>query len=189
MRGNGPLPTDRLISFSKIVVGVWLGGCTLLFCVGTWHWPLVNDAALLHYVSFLIDHGLKPYRDILDPNIAGSYLVDWTVIHTLGAGALGSRLYDLLLLLMAGVAMLAIGWRRSRFVAFYVACLFALFHGRDGMAQIGQRDLAVAVGLLAAIAFATVLSRRASVSLALGFGFAIGLATTIKPYALWGCCF
>jgi hypothetical protein len=168
----------------KIVVGVFLVACTLTFGIRTINWPLVGDASLIHYVVFLIDHGLRPYRDILDPNMPGSYLIDWTVIHTLGACALGSRLYDLLLLLSAGLAMSVIAWRRSRFAALYAACLFALFHSRDGMMQIGQRDLAVAVGLLWAIAFATLLLRRDRLRWAIALGFTIGSITMIKPYGL-----
>lgn len=168
----------------KMVVGVFLVGCTLIFFVRTMNWPLVNDASLIHYITFLIDHGLSPYRDILDPNMPGSYLLDWTVMHTFGAGARGARIYDLLLLASAGAAMAAISWRRSRFAALYAACLLALFHGRDGMMQMGQRDLAVAVGLLWAIAFAALLLRRDRLVWAFALGVTIGSITTIKPYGL-----
>jgi 4-amino-4-deoxy-L-arabinose transferase-like glycosyltransferase len=166
-------------------MAIWLLCCTIIFCVATVNWPLVNDASLIHYVSFLIQHGFRPYREIVDPNMPGSYLIDWIVIHTLGGGARGSRLYDFLLLFLAAVAMLTIAWRRSRFAGLYAACLFALFHGRDGMAQVGQRDLAVAVGLLGTIAFASLLARRGNLLWALGFGLTVGAATTIKPYALF----
>jgi hypothetical protein len=185
---RGALADDKLssnvASNVKRAVGIFLVACTLIFCIRTMNWPLVGDASLLHYVAFLIDHGFRPYRDILDPNMPGSYLIDWTVIHTLGAGALGSRLYDLLLLLFAGLAMTVIAWRRSRFAALYAACLFALFHGRDGMMQVGQRDLAVAVGLLWAIAFAALLHRQDQLRWAFGLGLTIGSITTIKPYGL-----
>src|ERR1700733_12158037 len=136
---RGTLADNKLSSNVKRAVGIFLFACTLTFCIRTMNWPLVGDASLIHYVAFLIDHGFKPYRDILDLNMPGSYLIDWMVIHILGAGALGSRLYDLLLLLFAGLAMSVIAWRRSRFAALYAACLFALFHGRDGMMQVGQR--------------------------------------------------
>jgi hypothetical protein len=177
-----PLRDD--LSLAEIGLGIWLIGCTFAFCVGTLNWPLVNDAALIHYISFLMSHGLKPYNDIPDPNMPGTYLIDWAVIRFLGADAIGSRLYDLLLLGLMASAMLVIAWRRSRFAAVYAACVFALFHGRDGMMQLAQRDLAVAVGLLGAIAFATLLSRRDRLLWAVSFGLVVGGTTTIKPFAI-----
>ena len=166
------------------VVLAWLLLWTLIFFRATRDWPLVNDAALMHYVSFLMDHGLRPYRDILDPNLPGSYLLDWTVIHTLGAGAAASRVYDELLLAVTAGSMLLIGWRRSKVVSLCAGCLFALFHGRDGMAQTGQRDLALAAALMLAIALALQISRHRSIAAAVGFGIVTGSAMTIKPYAL-----
>jgi hypothetical protein len=184
MKDKHPFSVDEYTWRVKAAIGIWLAGCVVVFVVRSMNWPLVNDAALIHYVAFLMDHGFKPYRDIVDPNMPGSYLIDWTVIHTLGAGARGSRLYDLLLMLAAAAAMFATTQRRSWFAGFYAACLFALFHGRDGMAQISQRDLSIAVVLLVAIAFAAALVRQERIRWALGLGLTIGAATTIKPYAL-----
>jgi hypothetical protein len=175
---------SNVMSNGKFAVGFFLVACTLTFCIRTMNWPLVADASIMHYTAFLIAHGFRPYRDILDPNMMGTYLIDWMVTHTLGAGALGSRLYDLLLLLSAGLAMTVIAWHRSRFAALYAACLFALFHSRDGMLQVGQRDLAIAAGLLWAIAFAALLLRRDRLHWAFALGFTIGSIATIKPNGL-----
>jgi hypothetical protein len=177
-------PSSLPFAVVETLIGFWLIGCVAVFCIETLHWPLVNDAALIHYISFLMNHGLKPYRDILDPNMPGTYCIDWLVIHVFGGDAIGARLYDLLLLSLAAIAMFVIAWRKSKFAALNAACLFILFHGRDGMMQTGQRDLAIAVLLLAAIALATQLSSRSQLSTALCLGLVIGIATTIKPFAL-----
>jgi hypothetical protein len=179
-------PRPFLFSFSAVeaAIGIWLIGCVTVFCIRTLHWPLVNDAALIHYVSFLMNHGMRPYSDILDPNMPGTYFIDWIVIHVFGADAMGLRLYDFLLLGLSAAAMFVISWHKSKFAALNAACLFILFHGRDGMLQTGQRDLALAALLLMAIAFATLLISRGHLLSALCLGLVVGFAATIKPFAL-----
>ena len=76
-----------------------------LFCaVGwSWRWPLVGDASLMHYVIFLMSKGLRPYQDIVDINLPGSYLFEASAMHLLGWGALAWRIYDLFLLAAIGL--------------------------------------------------------------------------------------
>ena len=118
----------------------------------TRNWQLVSDAALIRYATFLLSNGFAPYRQLTDINLPGSYLLDWAALHLFGAGRFGLRLYDLSLLVAAGAAMVIIAPRKQRSDALCAACLFALFHGRDGATQLGQRDLAIAALLLVAIA-------------------------------------
>src|SRR5258708_26275788 len=82
---------------SKLIMCCSLTLCTLLFALWTWHWPLVGDAALMHYTAFLADHGMVPYRDLLEMNAPGAWVPDWLVMHTLGGGARAWRVYDPLL--------------------------------------------------------------------------------------------
>ena len=78
--------------------------CLLLsLCVGffvwrTWHWSLVNDAPQISYLCFLMEHGMAPYRDIIEMNMPGTYLVHLSVMHMLGGGAMAWRIFDLMLL-------------------------------------------------------------------------------------------
>ncbi len=106
-----------------------------------WHWPLVGDASLIHYAVFLLEHGMRPYRDVVDINLPGSYLFESAAMHLLGTGALAWRFYDLLLLSSLGVA----SWFMSRNlrVAVLTGSLYALIHMQDGIAQSGQRDLLI----------------------------------------------
>src|ERR1700691_5514090 len=109
-----------------------LGILTILLVVDTLHWPLVGDAALMHYGAFLLDHGFAPYRQIIDMNMPGSLLVDWTVIHTLGPGALAWRLFDFALIGVAAAAMSSIAWPHDRVSGIFAVVFFFTLHVHDG---------------------------------------------------------
>jgi len=173
----------------------------LLFVAWSWHWPLVGDASLIHYIAFLIERGWAPYRDLGDMNMPGSFLIELAAMHVFGYGDLAWRIFDFTLLGCAAAAFFVITRRAemdrgsARLAGLFAACLFALVHGRDGFAQGGQRDLTMAVCLVAATAFLFVAVRRcgprsatrktAGISwAAAGFGLLSGVALTIKPTAV-----
>ncbi len=150
--------------------------CVLGFVAASWHWPLVGDAALLHFVVFLADHGFTPYRDIPDLNLPGALAAEAAVMHLLGPGSLAWRVYDFALLAVIG----AVAWalcRPSRLAALFAAGVFALIHGRDGLIQTGQRDLLMAALLAPACAL---LLRPGRVPWLLA-GLCLGAACTVKP--------
>jgi len=166
------------------------------FVISTIHWPLVGDASLMHYVAFLMDHHRVPYREIADMNFPASYLPDWTVEHLFGTSALSWRLYDLGLLGLAVAAMAVIARPSGWFPAAWAGCLFALIHGRDGLNQVGQRDLTAGVLLLTGTAWLLWGTRRPEATRqrtdkgeahkeriwpAGLFGACAGLAAMIKP--------
>ena len=76
------------------------------------------------------------------------------------------------------------GSNHGRLAALFSASLFLLIHGRDGLAEGGQRDLTMAVLLLAATAFLFMAVRKSSSWSAATFGLLSGIALTIKPTAL-----
>ena len=137
--------------------------------------------SLMHYIVFLMDHGLAPYREIADMNFPGAYLPDWTVVHLFGGSALVWRLYDFLLLAVATAGMAVISRRSGWFPAVWAGCLFALIHGRDGLNQVGQRDLTAGVLLLTGTACLFWGMRRERAWPAGVFGVCAGAATMIKP--------
>lgn len=163
------------------VLMIVLAASVCWFVVKTIHWPLTGDASLMHYVSFLMDHGRAPYRDIGDINLPVSYAPAWVVSHLFGAGSLPWRIYDFALLLVAGIAMYFIAKPYGVFPAVWAGSLFALIHGRDGLLQVGQRDLLVAVLLVVGVALLFCARRREHHWLAVGFGGCVGFATMIKP--------
>ena len=171
------------------VLCVWLACCVLIFVTATWSWPLTGDASLMHYVVFLMRHGMEPYRDLSDMNLPGSYMVESSVMAVLGAGSMGWRLYDFLLLAVSSVSLLVILRPKGLLAGTLAAALFALIHGRDGALMAGERDLAATALLLAAVAMLFLLFRRGAGSrvarvLSLLIGLTAGMALTIKPTLL-----
>ena len=158
-------------------------GCVVYAAVTSLRWPLVGDAALMHYVVFLQGRGLVPYRDIVDINLPGTYLFEGLGMRLLGGGALAWRVYDLLLLVAAGWAMVLLDGRRQWAAGLLAAGMFALIHLQDGMAQTGQRDLLIAVLLLWSYValFAALRVARHGAWLAGISAFLIGTTLTIKP--------
>jgi hypothetical protein len=155
-----------------------------VFLIDTRRWPLVNDPAQIDYACFMVDHGMSPYRDLVEMNMPGIYLVNGSVMHTLGTSGAAWRVFDLLLMALAGAAMIAIALPYDWLAGVFAATLFALVHGRDGPAQTGQRDLIIAVLLLCAFAFLFRALRQHRPVWLLGFGICAAAAATIKPQAL-----
>ncbi len=191
---------ERGIGWQQVRTVGALGGTLVLFlCVGllfwtTRRWPLVNDAALMHYVVFLMGRGLAPYREISDYNLPGAYVPEWLSMR-LADGlhlpvAVMWRGMDALVELLALSAMVAIAGRRRWFAGVFAGSLLALYHGRDGTEHAGQRDLWLTMLLVWAVAALFGAMRSADVKkaarLAGLFGLLVGAACTVKPLgAAW----
>src|SRR5580693_244816 len=61
---NYPSHQDNWSRF-KILICLYFIVCVGWFAVRTAHWKQVNDPAQLHYLCFLMDHGMAPYRDLV----------------------------------------------------------------------------------------------------------------------------
>ena len=165
----------------RLVLTLYFVACVGFFVLRTVHWKQVNDPAQLHYLCFLMDHGMAPYRDLLEINMPGIYLVNWSVMHTLGGGSVAWRIFDLALIGIGAWAMIAIAWPYDWLAGLFGATLFILFHGRDGAGQQGQRDFIIAVLLLGAYAFLFHAFRDRRQWPMFAFGLCAGIAATIKP--------
>jgi hypothetical protein len=177
-------PATRLVLYGSSCI---LALCVLIFTVNTIHWPLAGDASLMHYVVFLMEHGKAPYRDIADINFPGSYLIDYTVMYTLGGGSLAWRCFDLLLLLFSTLAMIAIARPYGWFAGIFAGSLLTTIHGADGIYQLGQRDLVIAALLLIGYAALFQATRNQFAMWMMIFGLCSGIATMIKPtFVLFG---
>ena len=130
----------------------------------------------------------------------GTYFVEWAVTGLFGYGALPWRLFDLALLavLAASAVPLLRGadaqntHPRPRldpaFGVIWAACVFALLHARDGIAELGQRDLLM-TALLSLAGALLMLGMRCprrglSVAAFAGFGLFVSAAATVEPPAI-----
>ena len=180
----------------RIALAAGLTVSALLFFLCSWRWPLVGDSALIHYIGFLIQRHWAPYRQLGDMNMPGSYLIEIAAMHLFGMGALAWRLFDFTLLGIATAAFFlltanlggppfpASSERVGSLAALFASSLFILIHGRDGLSEGGQRDLTMAVCLLAATAFLFLAVRKRKLWPAAAFGLLSGIASTIKPTTL-----
>jgi hypothetical protein len=180
---DNPLRQDNWSRF-KILICLYFIVCVGWFAFRTAHWKQVNDPAQLHYLCFLMDHGMAPYRDLLEINMPGIYLVNWSVMHSLGGGSAAWRIFDFTLMGLAAGAMIAIAWPYEWLAGVFGATLFILFHGRDGAGQEGQRDFIIAVLLLCSYALLFECFRSRRTWLMFAFGLCAGVASTIKPMPL-----
>ena len=124
--------TTPIPKIVRTVLFLWLAVCLGVFVVRSIHWPQVNDPAQVSYLCFLMDHGFVLYRYLIEMNLPGIYLTNWSVAHLFGAGPLPWRLFDLSLIFAAGVAMICIARIYDWLYGFFAAALFALLHGQDG---------------------------------------------------------
>jgi hypothetical protein len=175
---------DRSWPALRFAICAVLVASVAVFVTRTFHWRLVNDAAQIDYACFLMDHGMAPYKDIVELNMPGIYMVNWGVMHTLGGGARAWRVFDYSLLALAALAMAWIAQPYGWLGGAFGGALFALFHGRDGPAQAGQRDLIIAVLLLFAYAFLFDALRRERNWPMFFFGVCLASAAAIKPVVL-----
>lgn len=173
------------LSWFKSFVSAVLCICCAILAIRTLHWPVISDASFMHYVIFLMHHGMTPYRDIIDINMPGTYLIEEIAVRVFGNGPLGWRFFDFTLILLAALAMIWIARPSGIFAGFVAGTLFALIHWSGGTAQLGQRDLVVAV--FRPLAYAAIFSalRTGSWPLTGLSGFCFGCAATVKPQAVF----
>ena len=190
--------SPRAIAWLRWITLASLAVSVVLCAVLTRHWRVVNDAAQLDYVVFMIDHGWAPYRQIFEMNQPGIYLVNWTVRHTLGKSDLAWRVFDGSLMALLTVAMIVVcrraipedqglpkqAMQADWFFGFFGGVLFALYHLRDGAGQMGQRDLIIGVLMVCAYAFMFEALRRRDWRLMFGVGFCAVASGTMKPTPL-----
>ena len=145
------------------------------------HWPLMLDSPIMHYVNFMMDHGLKPYQDITDNNMPGSYLTERWAMHLFGAGDLGWRIYEFFLLGVLTLATIVIARPYDWLAGLYAGGIFLILHGAEGPGYAVEREEVMTVLILVGYAFLFAAIRRQKPWLMLPFGFLLSLAGSIKP--------
>jgi len=178
--GIGSLP-EHIAAVLRIVLMAILA-ISVAYCARkSLHWPMVVDSPIMHYVNFLMDHGMRPYREITDNNMPGAYLTERWAMQIFGGGDLGWRIYDFFLLGTMTAAMTVIGWPYDRLAGIYAGGLFSLMHLSEGAWFAGEREEVMAAMLLAGCASLFVSVRWRRPWLTGVFGFLAALAGSIKP--------
>jgi hypothetical protein len=179
-RGSANPAALRMMQFSAAILFV---ATTVALLIGR-KWQLVHDSPLMHYVVFLMDHGFAPYRDIVDMNMPGSYIIERAVIHTLGEGITAWYAWDVMTGIAAVAASCWIAGAGRRYAGMTAALLAYLYHLQDGAANLGQRDWIVAVLLLIAFGCMFEMLRKQRPIWMSGFALCCGTAFTIKPVVI-----
>ena len=157
--------------------------CVLAAIIWSRRWPLFHDAAIMHYVVFLMDHGWRPYVDIVDINMPGSYMVEWFAVHTFGLGSVAWRLFDLATMAVVLISAVLIASKQDRLAGLLGGMAILLFHLSNGPADVGERDWNLMVFLLAGFAVYVLALRRRQPRLFFVFAALSGFAAAIKPPA------
>ncbi len=147
-------------------------------------WPLIHDAPIMHYIAWRVAHGAVPYRDILDMNLPGVYVIHMLVLTLFGDSDLGWRLFDLFWLAITNGFLWSLCYPKGRSWAVVALLSYSTFHLSSGAPGMGQRDylefLFLAAGAYLAV---RALDMRLERRLLFASGIAFGCAMSIKPFA------
>ena len=132
--------TRSSLDIFRFAMAALLAAVALAVVVLTWHWPLVWDAQVFHYIHFLIDNGFAPYRDIPDINMPGVYVLEGWAMQFFGGSDLAWRIYDFTLLGVLTLAMVVVTLPYDWLAGLFAGVVFALLHANDGPWNSVERD-------------------------------------------------
>lgn len=178
----GLMGRAQLSAIRLALAGVLVAGAAVMVAF-TYHWPLVWDSQVLHYIRFLMDSGFAPYREIADINMPGAYIIEGWAMHVFGGGDLAWRIFDFTLLGALTGAMIVVALPYDWLAGLFAGVMFALVHTSNGPWNSVERDEVMTVLIMLGYAFLFEGVRRRRPWLLLAFGLAVGLAGTVKPTA------
>lgn len=161
-----------------------MGWAVMVGVLAVWslRWRPWHDAAFVQYVSWLIDRGYRPYADVFDIQLPGTYLVYVAGQRIFGLGDLGFATFNLCWLGLTCVAV----WRcirtLGRLPAIIAVLMLATLYLLGAPRQTMQRDWLMVLPI--AVAFAEVFHPKPVWARTTWAGVMIGFATLIKPQAI-----
>ncbi len=171
----------QIIHLASIVLAL---GALTYYVILSWRWTIVWDTSVMHYVNFLIDHGFRPYRDISDSNLPGTYLTDRWAMAVFGKGDLAWRLYDFFLSALTILSFIIIAAPYDWAAGLLAGAVFCLAHGSEGPNSAVEREQIMTALLAVSLAASFLSVRRRLPWVQIVFGAALGFAITIKPTCL-----
>lgn len=176
---------QALNAVSKLfwVASIVLCVITFVFAVQSLDWPLLWDAARVHYVSMIIADGGAPYRDVFDTDLPGTYLLHLLILKTIGGGDFAWRLFDFACLICINGLVFLYCRKFGVLSSLLAVCLFSAFHLYNGPLYMGQRDYYLVFFIISGMWFAAryVENGFRLHNFALS-GFILGAGCTIKPH-------
>ncbi len=171
-------PATRILRALTLLVFV---AATAFYITFSIHWRMMIDTPVMHYVIFLIHHGLRPYVDITDNNMPGAYLTEAAAMRLFGPGDLAWRLYEFTLLGLMTACLAFLAKRVDWIAGLLAAGVFLALHASEGPQMAAERELVVTVLLLLACAALTYSLEQGIPAAMLVTGLAGALAASIKP--------
>ena len=175
------LPPNRILTFARwatLLVFLLAAVCWIAF---SFRWRMAVDTPVMHYVVFLLHHGLKPYSEITDNNMPGAYLTEAAAMAIFGGSDLAWRVYEFFLVALLSASAVVITHRRDGAAGIFAGGMFLVLHAAEGPQLAVERDLVIGVLLMAACALLFTSVDRNWPALSLPFGLAAGVAAGIKP--------
>lgn len=171
----------RLVRSLRFFTVFLFAACGLFYIVLSWRWRLMVDASIMHYVVFLLRHGLRPYAEISDNNMPGAYFVEAAGMSLFGLSDLGWRLFEFCVLGSLAASLILLARRWDAMAGVFAGGMFVVLHSAEGPQYAAERELTLTLLLVLAYLalFRAVESRR--YALMLPFGVLAGLASSIKP--------
>ena len=160
---------------------VCLTATAIYYVFRSWNWALMVDSPIMHYVVFLIHHGLKPYKDISDNNMPGAYIAEAAAMRLFGTSDLAWRVYEFFLLAVLTLAMTIIAATEDWVAGIFAGGTFLALHAAEGPRFAVEREEVIAVLLMLGCAAMFTAVRRQRPPLLLLMGLAGGIAFSIKP--------
>jgi len=141
-----PQPQSASLSLMNITsilfwcLSIALIAFTVVLILQSLDWKMINDPPYIHYIAWMMSKGAVPYRDVFDVNFPGTYLLHLFIIKVFGTGDLAWRIFDLFLLGMIDLFIIAYCRAFGALSTVMAVSLFSGFHLAGGEFACGQRD-------------------------------------------------
>lgn len=180
------MSTKRLRTLLPIILLEILGLLIVVCLTRIPFYPLIHDTPNIHIIAQRILAGAAPYRDIIDMNMPGIYLIHMLIVSIPGNVDMVWFCFHFTWALLTALAAFFFLKSESRLTAWLAVVTVIAYYLTRKAFYYGQRDflllLPVLLGMQAFRRY-IVSSPRKSVWLFLS-GLAVGAAATIKPLPL-----